>query len=99
MNKTLKQEYNSSYSYDDYGHATTWFFVVADYLYHINPGLIPGSWDYQHSSICDGSEDNVYKDFLTYDIQEGLATLNDVVHFGNVLVRYISILQAEGRDY
>lgn len=85
---------------DTWADTLEWCHAVADYLWHTDPEMIPESWEFHHGAGCRGRSDYCYNtETLWYLNHRCGVTLDDIVHFGNVMVRYASILRAEGRDY
>lgn len=96
--KSLRAEYNLTAD-DRWGDSLSWHFAVAEILFH-NGYSLPREWEFHDSPLHhDWSPD----DYQTVTINEMLmndeCTYDDVLSFGHVLFRYLTILRDAGKDY
>lgn len=102
--KNLRFEYNMLAEGEDaWGPALSWWFAVAEFLYHHDEGEVPEEWEFRdapgHYSGFN-PEDEGYEDeviWRLYDEEE--ITLDDALTFGQVLTRYLGTLKRAGKSY
>jgi hypothetical protein len=86
-------------SYDPYGSALMAHFDIAECL-HRNGAPIPAEWDFSPglAAECDLDEDASY--FATeVDLMQRQGHYSNLVHAGNVLMRYVAQCKISGLDY
>jgi hypothetical protein len=103
--KALRWQYNLMACGDVWGETLSFHFAVAATLFHYNPDLIPASWEYRHSPMCDwpGECGDTEGDYLGEMLSDGWDNAewngDDLRLFGDVLSRYASVLRLAGKDY
>lgn len=97
MNAALKAEMNLQDWYDAYGTTGSWGFAIADFLAD-SGAEVPAHWEYRQGLA--GTDTDTYEyQTLTELHENGHASIEDITHLGNVLLRYSEILQHQGRSY
>ena len=99
--RNLRFEFNTAYSGDAWGEAMSWWFAIAELLYHAGETL-PDEWQFRDSPMhaADGWMPEGYtEETLCELLDEGYCTLDDIKTFGEVINRWAGLLKAAGLDY
>lgn len=83
---------------DAWGSVMAWHFAIADVMTEIDASRVPAEWEFSQSPFGANTEAYEYQSTLEA-MRDGGATLDDLIHAGNVLMRYAAQLQAAGQDY
>lgn len=102
--KNLRTEFSVMWDGSDpWGSALSWWFAIAEFLYHHDEGEVPEEWEFRDSPAhYDGFDldDRGAEDAMIWDMYDlGEFTLDDALTFGRVLSRYLDILRAADKDY
>jgi len=93
LNKTLKQEYKMTYDGDAWGSCMRWLFAICDFL-EFNRSGTPDHWQYRPSPMGADEEDSSYQFLMDSEIPH-----EEIVEFGNCLIRLRDILEKKGESY
>ena len=93
--ETMRDTFDSG---DAWGSTLSWHFAICDVISEIDPSQIPSAWEYQQSPFGADTEQYEYTEVLEAMRGDG-ATLDDLIHAGNVLSRYAAQLRLAGQDY
>lgn len=83
---------------DPWGSAVAWHFAIADVIAEIDREQVPSAWEFRQSPFGADTEAYEYEAIIETMANDG-ATLEDLVHAGNVLARYTHLLSINGYDY
>ena len=93
--ETMRDTFDGS---DAWGSVAAWHFAIADVISEIDPDQVPEEWQYRQSPFGVDTEAYEYDQIIETMRDEG-ATLDDLIHAGNVLHRYAIQLKLAGLDY
>ena len=79
---------------DPWGSVMAWHFAIADYLTNLDADSVPEEWGFVQSPL--GSATDCYEYETLADEQP---SVEDLIHAGNILCRYASMLKLAGFDY
>ena len=100
--KALHAEFAMSDFEDAWGTTLSWWFSVAELLYHKGQEL-PATWQFRDSPVHDPREyepEDCYEDQMLSDMwHAGDFFLADLRTFGDVLTKYLGVLKLAGQDY
>lgn len=82
---------------DKWSSVLAWHFAIADVVYEI-VGHTPDSWEFTPSPFGAETECWEYETIMEAMREDG-ATLDDLIHAGNILQRYAAQLRLAGEDY
>lgn len=95
MNKELREHFQISYdSYDPYGSCMEWLFAVCDYITFDTEESVPLEWHFK-PSIFGADKDN----YSYQTLKELEIDANDVLYFGNLLIRFRDLIKRKELDY
>ena len=95
MNKDLKTEFQLTYDKGDaWSSCMQWLFAICDYLTFETDECVPDNWHFKPSPFGADTEDYCYQSLKELDVPS-----KDVLHFGNLLVRFSELLKRKGLDY
>lgn len=80
---------------DAYGSTLMWHFAIADVVFEI-VGRTPAHWEFTPSPLGADTDSYEYQTIIGADVG---ATLETLIHAGNVLERYAGQLRLAGEDY
>lgn len=99
MKNELKTEWRLTYdSGDPWGSGMSWLFAVCDYLTFETNECVPDEWQFKPSPLG-ANEDCFYYQTLRHLAFERYIAIDDVLHFGSLLVRFSSLLKRKNLDY
>lgn len=88
---------------DPWGTSTEFLFALAEVIHHEADCIVPSAWEFCDSPMHTTAWDRECPDWPESEISEMLwryeITANDMIEFGNVLIRYRNFLRSVGRDY
>lgn len=102
--KLLMGEFRMMMDYDKWGTTMEWWFAVAEFLYHNEPGMIPGSWEFRdsplHTPPFSPDDDGDMVSAMIWELYDNeQITLEDALSFGRTITRYAALLKRSGKDY
>lgn len=100
--RALKEEWSLTEG-DKWGDTMSWWFAVAETLYHFGYEL-PREWEFRDSPLHDDDTyldiDDGYEITMLYNMfTNGEVESDDLLLFGHVLFRYANLLRLAGQDY
>ena len=94
MNTKLKQLFRETNDGDNWENVMQWLFAIADYLTFETETCVPDSWQYKPSPLGADKESYVFQ-----ALEEMALPGDDVLQFGQVLIRVRDILESKGESY
>lgn len=82
---------------DAWGSTMEWWFALADVITGIDASRIPSEWEYRQSPMGADIDSYAYQEIIAV-VCDG-ATIDDLLHAGEILTRYAAQLKLEGMDY
>ncbi len=87
--------------YDSWGSALSAHFDIAECLYR-NGAEVPAAWEFRPSPFLNvgdplGEECSYFAEQIEFMMTQG--QMSNLVHAGNVLMRYCHLLKLAGKDY
>ena len=98
MNTTLKEEFKLTNDGDHWGNVMAWLFAIGDYITFETDECIPDTWQFKPSP-CGANEDCDVFQSLRHFAYEKQVTNEEILHFGNLLMRVRDILESKGESY
>lgn len=88
---------------DPWGTCSGFLFALAEVIHHDTDCDVPSEWKFSDSPMHTTAWDREDVDWPESEIQDmqwyGECSANDMIAFGNVLIRYGHFLKSIGRDY
>ena len=98
MNPTLKNEFKLTNDGDNWGNVMAWLFAIGDYITFETDKCIPDTWQFK-PSMCGANEDCYVFQSLRHFAFEKYVTSEEIMQFGNILIRVRDILESKGESY
>ena len=98
MNTTLKEEFKLTNDGDNWGNVMAWLFAIGDYITFETDKCIPDTWQFK-PSMCGANEDCYVFQTLRHFAFEKCVTSEEIMQFGNILIRVRDILESKGESY
>ena len=98
MNTTLKEEFKATSDGDHWGNVMAWLFAIGDFITFETDECIPDTWQFK-PSMCGANEDCFIYQSLRHFAFEKQVTNEEILHFGNLLMRVRDILESKGESY
>lgn len=94
MYADLKNEFKLTNDGDNWGNVMQWLFAIADYLTFETETYVPDEWQFKPSPSGADEENHVFQ-----ALKEMALPADDVLQFGQVLIRVRDILENKGESY
>jgi len=75
-----------------------WLFAIGDYITFETDKCIPDTWQFK-PSMCGANEDCYVFQSLRHFAFEKYVTSEEIMQFGNILIRVRDILESKGESY
>lgn len=94
LNPILKSHFRLTNDGDSWGNTMQWLFAISDYITFKTDSCVPDSWEFRPSPL--GPDDESY---IFQFLDEENVPADELLKFGESLLRVRDILIAQGRDY